>query len=207
MYSPTPNEFDMMPDESLNVIDSSRSRADAMKNRALLLATAKRLFTEQKVADVTMSAVADAAGVGKGTLYRHFENKFELSMALLDEDQRNLQDRTLSRMREEGPTIDTLKWFIAEVLLFTERNSELLCVSAGENGPVGSLAHPAHWWWRQTIRGLVAQINPRCDADYLADAIFVLLDVHNIYFLQRERGYSLQQITTNMQDMIANMLR
>lgn len=196
-----------MPDESLNVIDSSRSRADAMKNRALLLATAKRLFAEQKVADVTMSAVADAAGVGKGTLYRHFENKFELSMALLDEDQRNLQDRTLSRMREEGPTIDTLKWFIAEVILFTERNSELLCVSAGENGPVGSLAHPAHWWWRQTIRGLVAQINSRCDADYLADAIFVLLDVHNIYFLQRERGYSLQQVTSNMQDMIANMLR
>jgi AcrR family transcriptional regulator len=196
----------MMPDESLNVIDNTHSRADAMKNRALLLATAKRLFAEQKVADVTMSAVADAAGVGKGTLYRHFENKFELSMALLDEDQRNLQDRALRRMREEGPTIDTLKWFIAEVLLFTERNSELLCVSAGENGPVGSLAHPAHWWWRQTIRGLVAQINPRCDADYLADAIFVLLDVHNIYYLQRERGYSLQQVTSNMQDMVANIL-
>jgi AcrR family transcriptional regulator len=197
----------MMPDESLNVIDNSRSRADAVKNRALLLATAKRLFAEQKVADVTMSAVADAAGVGKGTLYRHFENKLELSMALLDEDQRDLQDRTLSRMREEGPTIDTLKWFIAEVLLFTERNSELLCVGAGENGPMGSLAHPAHWWWRQTIRGLVAQINPGCDADYLADSIFVLLDVHNLYFLQHERGYSLQQVTVNMQDMVESILR
>ena len=197
----------MMPDESLNVIDNSRSRADAVKNRALLLSTAKRLFAEQKVADVTMSAVADAAGVGKGTLYRHFENKFELSMALLDEDQRDLQDRTLQRMRDEGANVETLKWFIAEVLLFTERNSELLCVSAGENGPVGSLAHPAHWWWRQTIRGLVVHINPRCDADYLADAIFVLLDVHNLYFLQHERGYSLQQVTTNMQDMVENMLR
>src|SRR6476620_5183056 len=114
------NEFAMMPDESLNVIDNSRSRADSIKNRALLLATAKRLFAEQKIADVTMSAVADAAGVGKGTLYRHFENKLELSMGLLDEDQRNLQDLTLSRMREEGATIDTLKWFIAEVVLFTE---------------------------------------------------------------------------------------
>src|SRR4051794_40895477 len=124
----------MMPDESLNVIDNSRSRSDAIKNRALLLSTAKRLFAEQNVANVTMSAVADAAGVGKGTLYRHFENKLELSMALLDEDQRDLQDRTLRRMRETGGTLDTLKWFIAEVILFTERNSELLCVSAGENG-------------------------------------------------------------------------
>ena len=197
----------MMPDESLNVVDNSRSRADAIKNRALLLATAKRLFAEQKVADVTMSAVADAAGVGKGTLYRHFENKLELSMALLDEDQRDLQDRTLKQMREEGATLDTLKWFIAEVLLFTERNSELLCVSAGENTQVGSLAHPAHWWWRQTIRGLISQINSGCDADYLADSIFVLLDVHNLYFLQHERGYSLQQVTINLQDMVENILR
>ncbi len=197
----------MMPDESLSVIDNSRSRADAIKNRALLLATAKRLFTQQKVADVTMSAVADAAGVGKGTLYRHFENKFELSMALLDEDQRDLQDRTLRQMRDEGATIKTLQWFIAEVLLFTERNSELLCASAGESGPAGSLAHPAHWWWRVTLRGMVAQINTACNADYVADAIFVLLDVHNVYFLRQERGYSLEQVTTNMQAMVENMLK
>jgi AcrR family transcriptional regulator len=197
----------MMPDENLTIIDNSRSRADAIKNRALLLATAKRLFTEQSVAEVTMSAVADAAGVGKGTLYRHFENKLELSMALLDEDQRNLQDRTLRRMRDEGANLEMLKWFIAEVLLFTERNQELLCVSAGESGPVGSLAHPAHWWWRVTLRGLVAQINTTCNADYVADAIFVLLDVHNLFFLRQERGYSLEQVTTNMQAMIENMLR
>lgn len=195
-----------MPDDSLNVIDNSRSRSDAVKNRALLLATAKRLFTEQSVADVTMSAVADAAGVGKGTLYRHFENKLELSMALLDEDQRDLQDRTLRRMREMGGTLDTLKWFIGEVLLFTERNSELLCVSAGESGPIGSLAHPAHWWWRVTVRGLVAQINPSCDADYIADAIFVLLDVHNVYFLRTERHYTLEQVMTNMQEMVGRIL-
>jgi AcrR family transcriptional regulator len=196
----------MMPDDTLNVIDNPRSRSDAIKNRALLLATAKRLFGEQNVADVTMSAVADAAGVGKGTLYRHFENKLELSMALLDEDQRDLQDRTLRRMRETGGTLDTLKWFIAEVILFTERNSALLCAGTGDNGPVGSLAHPAHWWWRTTIRGLVAQINPSCDADYIADAIFVLLDVHNIYFLRTERRYSLDQVMTNMQDMIGRIL-
>lgn len=196
----------MMPDESLNVIDNPRSRSDAIKNRALLLETAKRLFAEQNVADVTMSAVADAAGVGKGTLYRHFENKLELSMALLDEDQRDLQDRTLRRMRETGGTLDTLKWFIAEVILFTERNSALLCAGTGDNGPVGSLAHPAHWWWRTTIRGLVAQINPSCDADYIADAIFVLLDVHNIYFLRTERRYSLEQVMTKMQDMVGRIL-
>ncbi len=196
----------MIPDDNLILVDHTHSRADAVKNRALLLETAKRLFTEQGVADVTMSAVADAAGVGKGTLYRHFENKLALSMAMLDHDQRDLQDRTLQRMRESQDQLDTLQWFISEVLQFTDRNSELLCVSAGEHGPLGSLAHPAHWWWRQTIRGLVAQINSECNADYVADSIFILLDVHNIYFLQKERGYNIQQITTNMQQMATHMI-
>ncbi len=196
----------MMPDDSLIVIDNSRSRADAIKNRALLLMTAKRLFTEHGVGDVTMSAVADAAGVGKGTLYRHFENKLALSMAMLDEDQRDLQDRTLHRMREHGATLATLKWYIGEVLLFTERNSELLCAGASENGPVGSLAHPAHAWWRQTLRGMIAQINPAQNADYLADMVFVLLDVHNVYYMRTERGYSLDDLTLNMQQMIERMV-
>lgn len=196
----------MMPDENLILVDHTHSRADAVKNRALLLETAKRLFAEQGVADVTMSAVADAAGVGKGTLYRHFENKLALSMAMLDQDQRDLQDRTLERMRESRSPLELLQWFIGEVLQFTDRNSQLLCVSAGEHGPLGSLAHPAHWWWRQTIRGLVAGLKPDGSADYLADSIFILLDVHNIYFLQKERGYSIEQITSNMQQMIAQLL-
>ncbi len=196
----------MMPDENLTLIDNTPSRADAVKNRALLLQTAKRLFTEQSAAVVTMSAVADAAGVGKGTLYRHFENKLELSMALLDEDQRDLQDRTLKHLRDASDRLQALKWYIGEVLQFTERNSELLCVSGGEHGPIGSLAHPAHWWWRTTIRGLVAQVNPTCNADYIADSIFVLLDVHNVYFLRTERRYSLEQVTTNMQEMVERML-
>ncbi len=195
-----------MPDQDLIIVDSPHSRADAVKNRAVLLATAKRLFAEQSVDGVTMSAVADAAGVGKGTLYRHFENKLELSMALLDEDQRDLQDRTLKYLRESGSRLNALQWFIGEVLQFTERNSPLLCVSSGENGAIGSLAHPAHWWWRQTIRGLVEQINRSCDADYVADAIFVWLDVHNVYYLRQERGYSLEHITANIQDLVERML-
>ena len=195
-----------MPDENLTLIDSTPVRADAVKNRALLLATAKRLFAEQGAAEVTMSAVADAAGVGKGTLYRNFENKLELSMAMLDEDQRDLQDRALRRMRDSNDRLDCLKWFIREVVEFTERNSALLCASGGEDGAIGSLAHPAHWWWRTTIRGLVAQIDACCDADYIADAVFIWLDVHNIYFLRHDRHYSVEQVTANMQAVVERML-
>lgn len=172
-------------------------RADAVKNRELLLETAKRLFAASSVEAVTMSAIAEAAGVGKGTLYRHFENKAELCQALLDEDSRALQARTLDRLRGTGSAYDHLYWFLRETLDFVERNSQLLCVGTGGTS---SLEHPAHWWWRQTIRGLLGQINPPGDLDYIADMLYVMLDVHIVYFQRHVRGYDTQRIANGLID-------
>src|SRR3954463_5721727 len=95
-------------DDNLIFPDPRPSRADAVKNRQLLMQTAQRLFADKGVDAVTMENLADAAGVGKGTLYRHFpKGKVELCQVLIDQDQRDLQDRTLKRLREHGdPLLD-----------------------------------------------------------------------------------------------------
>lgn len=49
-------------------------RADARRNRDKLLIAALELFTE-KGPDVSLDAVAKRAGVGVGTLYRHFPTR------------------------------------------------------------------------------------------------------------------------------------
>jgi AcrR family transcriptional regulator len=46
-------------------------RADARRNRDRLLEAAVRTFASDG-ADVTLDAIAKTAGVGIGTLYRHF---------------------------------------------------------------------------------------------------------------------------------------
>ena len=56
-------------------------RADARRNRQRLLATALKLFTSSKD-EVTLSAVAEEAGVGIGTLYRHFPTRDALVEAI-----------------------------------------------------------------------------------------------------------------------------
>src|SRR5580658_7478468 len=49
-------------------------RADAVKNRARILEAAEEIFATQGVS-VPIDAVAERAGLGVGTLYRHFPTK------------------------------------------------------------------------------------------------------------------------------------
>ena len=55
-------------------------RADAARNRAVLLEVALDAFTHEK--DVTLGAIAKKAGVGIGTLYRHFPTREALIEAV-----------------------------------------------------------------------------------------------------------------------------
>lgn len=50
-------------------------RADAQRNREQLLAAAVSAFSREDASEVTLESVAKAAGVGIGTLYRHFPNR------------------------------------------------------------------------------------------------------------------------------------
>lgn len=184
-------------DNNLLLIDERPKRADALENHALLLETAQHLFAENGVENVSMSAIAEAAGVGKGTLYRHFPNKVALCQALLDEDQRALQARTFSHLREQGNSLDQLRWFLGEAFAFVSRNLTLLYVD-GLNGVYSTLDHPAHLWWRLTIRGLIARANPNVDADISADALYVLLDPRTIAFQRNTLGYDHDRIISGM---------
>jgi AcrR family transcriptional regulator len=59
-------------------------RKDAARNRELLLASARVVFA-QRGADASLDDIAHHAGLGVGTAYRHFGNKYELLTALMDQ--------------------------------------------------------------------------------------------------------------------------
>ncbi|MEV0544526.1 TetR/AcrR family transcriptional regulator [Nocardia salmonicida] len=58
------------------------ARTDKQRNRSHILGVAEQYFTEHGVSD-SMNAIAKLAGVGAGTLYRHFPNRDALLAALL----------------------------------------------------------------------------------------------------------------------------
>jgi AcrR family transcriptional regulator len=57
-------------------------RQDALRNRERLLEAADTMFRERGV-EVSVGEIADAAGVGRGTLFRNFKNKDALIAAVV----------------------------------------------------------------------------------------------------------------------------
>jgi AcrR family transcriptional regulator len=76
-------------------IVTRRLRADAVRNRAKVLEAARAAFAEHG-AEAQMEDVARRAGVGVGTVYRHFPTKQALAEALIEER----FDRTIAFVRE-----------------------------------------------------------------------------------------------------------
>lgn len=63
----------------------NRGPAAAAENRAALLAAARCLFAERGY-HVPLSAIAREAGVGQGSLYRHFPQRELIAAAILEEN-------------------------------------------------------------------------------------------------------------------------
>jgi AcrR family transcriptional regulator len=59
-------------------------RKDAVRNRALLVQAAREVFAERGL-EASLDEVAHHAGLGVGTAYRHFANKYELAQAIFAE--------------------------------------------------------------------------------------------------------------------------
>ena len=82
--------------------DEPALRADAQKNRELILAAAEALFLE-KGANVPLEDVAKRAGVGIGTLYRRFPTREALLAATSNERFLSLAQTSLARDADRTP--------------------------------------------------------------------------------------------------------
>jgi AcrR family transcriptional regulator len=91
-----------------------RLRADAARNRAKLIDVAREVFSTQG-GDASLEQIAKTAGVGIGTLYRHFPNRLDLLEAVY-RDEVDVLRETAEKVVPNHTPVDALElWLVAFV--------------------------------------------------------------------------------------------
>jgi len=99
-------------------------RADARRNYQRLLAAAGEAFTERGADDVSLEEIARRAGVGIGTLYRHFPTRQALLEAVYRDQVDALGARAAELIRSDSPGAALAEW-LAALLAFSKAKRSL----------------------------------------------------------------------------------
>lgn len=179
-------------------------RADAARNRKKILEAAEMLFAEHGAESVSMDAVAEAAGVGKGTLYRRFGDRSGLARAILDERDREFQEKLIRGEPPLGPGADAAERLIA----FGDGVIDLVAVHgdlimAAQVGKAGArFAGPVYATYRMHVRALLREMDPRIDADYFADVVLAALNAEMYGFWQSDAGLDRERIAAGFKELV-----
>jgi len=109
-----------------------KPRADAERNRARVLEVAKEAFTRSGP-DASLDDIAKQAGVGPGTLYRHFPSR----EALIEAVYRTEVEKLAAAERNFAETMPPIEALRAWMLLFVDYIATKKVIAAALNTLVG----------------------------------------------------------------------
>lgn len=184
------------------------ARSDAERNRVRILEEAERLFSERGVDAVSMDEIAAAAGVGKGTLYRRFGDRAGLIVALLDEDERQLQEAVIRGAPPLGPGAppqERLVAFLRDLLALREQHLDLV-VASETSSPGARFRSGAYAAWHAHAALLIRAARPAADADVLADVLLAPL-AGDLYQHLRRSGITAHRIEASVLEVACEVLR
>lgn len=93
--------------------NARQGRADAVRNRAHIVSVAREAFADAGV-ELAMDAIAKRAGLGAGTLYRHFPTRELLVAAVLEERFHELERERVAIEEGESHSLRALeRWLDA----------------------------------------------------------------------------------------------
>lgn len=110
-------------------MDGKPQRKDAAARRLSILAAAEIVFAEKGL-DVPLDEICMAAGVGRATLYRNFENRITLIHAIMRSNIEKL-DRIVA---EVGQAPDGLERYLTEILDQLVKTGGLVYLNRGDPG-------------------------------------------------------------------------
>src|ERR1700730_251138 len=128
-----------MTDQSAETV--RKPRADAVRNRERVLKAAKAVFSAGGP-DASLEAVARQAGVGIGTLYRHFPTREALFEAVYRREVQHLAELA-ERLKQQAEPLDALRRWMRSIVKFVATKkgmSAALALAAYQNSELFSVS-------------------------------------------------------------------
>jgi AcrR family transcriptional regulator len=132
-----------------------KPRTDAQRNRALILEVAKKAFTRHG-ADTSLDDIAKEAGVGPGTLYRHFPTRD----ALIEGVYRTEVEKLAAAERRFAESMSPVEALRAWMLLFIDYVAAKHLIAPALNTMVGG-ASKLYEGSRSQIQGAIEALVKR----------------------------------------------
>jgi AcrR family transcriptional regulator len=185
--------------------EPAAERADAARNREALLVAAAELVDRCDVAGVTMEAVAQRAGVGKGTVFRRFESREGLMAALLDHSEAAWQAEVLSGPPPLGPGAPPRERLVAfghSRIDTTLRHGALIQAA----GRAGSRSYAAVSFASMHVRHLLGELGVTGDLTYLAACLLAPLELPILHQQLEQERLPLERIEHGWDDLVDRII-
>ena len=174
-------------------------RSDVIRNRAAILDAARALVSEP--GELRLSAVAKRAGVGQGTLYRHFADRDELLRALYEQEIDTLVALAATLLEEHEPLEALRRWF-AQLAAYARVKGGV--IAAVEDSVWADLSSRTHGKLGQALTGLL-------DAGSTAGVLRADVDPRDVillsWFLAHVEAEEWEQRVPRLLDVLLSGLR
>jgi AcrR family transcriptional regulator len=153
-------------------------RADAAKNRRLIIETAETLLDGRGSERISIDDIARAAGVGKGTIYRAFGSRTGVFEALLTSSASRIHLAIQGEkppLGTEAPPDQRLRAFLQELCALAADNLALLSAHTNACGDA-RFDDPTYRTWHQHLTHLLGQLRLGDDGAFAAHVLLGSFD-------------------------------
>jgi AcrR family transcriptional regulator len=189
-----------------------RQRLPVAERRAVIIDAAGRLFGERGYGATRLDDVAAAAGVTKPILYRHFDSKRDLYLALLDRHREDLPGFVAS-IPAEGTTEERLRTVLDVWIGYVESHQyawKMLFRDTGGGPEIAARRREVHAKARAVLvdlmRSLAATPVPRRELEPLAELMSMGMAALVLWWIEEEavsRNAVLDSLTTAWAKLLA----
>jgi len=178
----------------------------ARQRGAEILERATVLFARRGFQGTDVQVLADAIGVGKGTIYRYFPSKRALFLAALDDGMRRLHAQVEAAVQQAADPLDQIERAIEAYLAFFDDHAEFVELLIQERAVFRNRKMPTYFKhrennvgrWRERFRELIAvgRVRP-LPVEQITDVLSALVygSMFTNYFAGRQQPLAKQART------------